>query len=121
MLNTRLIGTTQDTVKLNNGSLISCKAKGRIALIGKRNGVGILYGHKVHGFIAWFFWRLYYLGNLPTIEKKLRVMADWFIDLLTPIRYVIFMIKEDKTVMKSSPTSGNALSCIRSLTGVTLF
>jgi NADH dehydrogenase len=55
--------------------------KGVMALIGKRNGVGILFGHKMHGFIAWFMWRLYYLGNLPTAEKKLRVMVNWFIDL----------------------------------------
>jgi NADH:ubiquinone reductase (H+-translocating) len=57
------------------------KTKGMMALIGQRNGVGILFGHKVHGFIAWWFWRSYYLGNLPTLEKKLRVSVDWFIDL----------------------------------------
>ena len=57
------------------------KTKGVMALIGKRNGVGILFGHKVHGFTAWWLWRSYYLGNLPTLEKKLRVMADWVIDL----------------------------------------
>jgi NADH:ubiquinone reductase (H+-translocating) len=57
------------------------KTKGMMALIGKRNGVGILFGHKVHGFTAWWLWRSYYLGNLPTVEKKLRVIVDWFIDL----------------------------------------
>lgn len=57
------------------------KTKGVMALIGKRDAVGILLGHEVHGFAAWFLWRLYYLGNLPTTEKKLRVMVDWFIDL----------------------------------------
>jgi NADH:quinone reductase (non-electrogenic) len=57
------------------------KTKGMMALIGKRNGVGILLRHKVHGFTAWFLWRLYYLGNLPTVEKKLRVALDWTIDL----------------------------------------
>ncbi len=57
------------------------KTKGMMALIGKRNGVGILFGYKVHGFTAWWLWRSYYLGNLPTVEKKLRVMVDWFIDL----------------------------------------
>jgi NADH dehydrogenase len=57
------------------------KTKGVMALIGKRNGVGILLGHKVHGFTAWWLWRLYYLGNLPTTEKKLRVTVDWTIDL----------------------------------------
>ena len=50
-------------------------------LIGMRNGGGILLGHKVHGFTAWFLWRLYYLGNLRTTEKKLRVTVDWIIDL----------------------------------------
>jgi NADH:ubiquinone reductase (H+-translocating) len=57
------------------------KTKGVMALIGQRNGVGILLGHKVHGFTAWWLWRSYYLGNLPTLEKKLRVSVDWFIDL----------------------------------------
>ena len=57
------------------------KTKGVMALIGKRNGVGILLGHKVHGFTAWWLWRLYYLGILPTTEKKLRVTVDWIIDL----------------------------------------
>src|SRR5215831_12305960 len=57
------------------------KTKGMMALIGQRNGVGILFGHKVHGFTAWWLWRSYYLGNLPTLEKKLRVSVDWFIDL----------------------------------------
>jgi NADH dehydrogenase len=57
------------------------KTKGVMTLIGRRNGVGILLGHKVQGFTAWFFWRFYYLSTLPTAQKKLRVMTDWFIDL----------------------------------------
>jgi len=58
------------------------KSKGVMAEIGKRTAVGDLLGIKVHGFIAWWIWRSYYLSNLPTIQKKLRVMADWSIDLL---------------------------------------
>lgn len=65
----------------NNKRSFDYKAKGIMAVIGKRNGVGILFGYKVHGFVAWWFWRFYYLSNVPTIEKKLRVMVDWFIDL----------------------------------------
>ena len=57
------------------------KTKGVMTLIGKRNGVGIILGHKIHGFAAWWFWRSYYLVNLPTVEKKLRVLVDWIIDL----------------------------------------
>jgi NADH:ubiquinone reductase (H+-translocating) len=61
--------------------LLDYKTKGVMTLIGRRNGVGILLGYKVHGFTAWFFWRFYYLSTLPTVQKKLRVMTDWFIDL----------------------------------------
>jgi NADH dehydrogenase len=50
--------------------------KGVMAEIGKRTGVGDLLGFKVHGFIAWWIWRSYYLSDLPTIQKKLRVMGD---------------------------------------------
>ena len=57
------------------------KTKGVMTLIGRRNGVGILLGIKVQGFTAWFFWRFYYLSTLPTVQKKLRVMTDWLIDL----------------------------------------
>lgn len=57
------------------------KTKGIMAKIGKRNGVGELLGYKVQGFVAWWLWRSYYLAKLPTVEKKLRVMVDWGIDL----------------------------------------
>ena len=65
----------------NNKKVFDYKTKGVMTLVGRRNGVGILLGHKVQGFTAWFFWRFYYLSTLPTVQKKLRVMTDWFIDL----------------------------------------
>ena len=58
------------------------KTKGIMAEIGKRTAVGDVLGIKVHGFVAWWMWRSYYLSQLPTIQKKLRVMVDWSIDLL---------------------------------------
>jgi NADH dehydrogenase len=52
-----------------------------MAEIGKRTGVATLFGFKVHGFIAWWLWRTFYLTNLPTFQKKLKVMSDWTMDL----------------------------------------
>ena len=52
-----------------------------MATIGKRNGVAILLGLKIHGLAAWWLWRTFYLVNMPTIEKRLRVMVDWTIDI----------------------------------------
>jgi NADH dehydrogenase len=77
----------------NSRKAFDYKTKGVMTLIGRRNGVGILLGFKVHGFTAWWFWRSYYLLNLPTVEKKLRVMVDWFIDLF---------FKRDVTRLKST-------------------
>jgi NADH dehydrogenase FAD-containing subunit len=57
------------------------KTKGTMAEIGKRTGVGDILGLKVYGFVAWWIWRTYYLATLPTVEKKIRVMIDWTIDL----------------------------------------
>jgi NADH dehydrogenase len=53
-----------------------------MAEIGKRSGVATLFGFKVHGFAAWWLWRTFYLANLPTKQKKLKVMVDWTMDLL---------------------------------------
>jgi len=59
-------------------------SKGSMAKIGKRNGVALLMGNKIHGFAAWLLWRQYYLSTLPTTEKKFRVAIDWFADLFFP-------------------------------------
>jgi hypothetical protein len=54
-----------------------------MAEIGKRTGVATILGIKSHGFAAWWLWRTYYLGNLPTLKKKIKVMGDWTSDLIS--------------------------------------
>ncbi|MGI0060161.1 MAG: hypothetical protein ACREBJ_10390, partial [Nitrosotalea sp.] len=68
---------------IRGGSKVSFnyKSRGIMAQIGKRNGVGILFGIKTHGLLAWMIWRAYYLSQLSTFEKKFRVLIDWSIDL----------------------------------------
>ncbi|MER5174190.1 MAG: NAD(P)/FAD-dependent oxidoreductase [Candidatus Nitrosocosmicus sp.] len=69
--------------KEGNKKKFDYKTKGMMAEIGKRTGVAILFGKiKIHGFLAWWLWRSYYLANLPTVQKKLKVMGDWTSDLL---------------------------------------
>jgi len=36
------------------------------------------------GLLAWLMWRGIYLGKLPGLERKVRVMADWVIELFFP-------------------------------------
>jgi len=58
--------------------------KGSMAKIGKKDGVALLLGHEIKGFLAWLIWKQYYLSTLPTNEKKIRVGIDWFIDMFFP-------------------------------------
>jgi NADH dehydrogenase len=67
----------------NKKAKFDYKTIGMMAEIGKRAGVATILGFKLHGFVAWWLWRTYYLGNLPTIKKKLKVMGDWTSDLIS--------------------------------------
>jgi NADH dehydrogenase FAD-containing subunit len=76
----------------NNKKVFDYKTKGMMATIGKRSGIGKILGLEVQGFLAWWIWRTYYLANLPTLQKKLRVMADWTLDIF---------FKRDVTMLKT--------------------
>jgi NADH dehydrogenase len=56
--------------------------KGVMATIGKRTGVALLNGRKIHGFSAWLLWRSFYWMHLPTTEKKIKVGFDWLLSLI---------------------------------------
>lgn len=58
------------------------KTKGMMAEIGKRTGIAVLFGRKIHGFVAWWLWRTFYLSNLPKARKKIKVVSDWTADLI---------------------------------------
>jgi len=79
----------------DNRVKIDYKTKGMMAEIGKRTGVATLFGLRIRGFAAWWLWRTYYLLNLPTTKKKLKVMGDWTSDLLFPPD--VAMIKRSDT------------------------
>jgi NADH:ubiquinone reductase (H+-translocating) len=82
--------------KRNKKQKFDYKTKGMMAEIGKRTGVAMLFGFKIHGFFAWWLWRTFYLSNLPTIKKKLKVMGDWTMDLIyKPDVAIIKGYKED--------------------------
>jgi NADH:ubiquinone reductase (H+-translocating) len=58
---------------------------GMMAALGGRKAVAQLPGDRViTGFVAWFFWRTYYLARLPGLDRKLRVAFDWTLELLFP-------------------------------------
>jgi NADH dehydrogenase len=55
---------------------------GQLAAIGRRSGVARILGFRFSGFLAWWLWRTIYLSKLPGLERKVRVMIDWTLDVL---------------------------------------
>ena len=58
------------------------KTIGLLAAIGRRTGVARILGFNFSGVIAWSLWRAVYLSKLPRIEKKVRVVLDWLLDII---------------------------------------
>lgn len=60
------------------------KGLGELAAIGHHKAVANVFGFNFSGFIAWFMWRTIYLSKLPGLDRKLRVMVEWTLDIFFP-------------------------------------
>jgi NADH dehydrogenase len=55
----------------------SYQARGEMAAIGHRKGVAQLFGIPLSGLPAWLLWRAYYLSQMPTLGRKVRIFVEW--------------------------------------------
>ena len=53
------------------------RARGQMAAIGHRRGVADAFGIPLWGLPAWLLWRAYYLSQMPTLGRKLRIFVEW--------------------------------------------
>ena len=60
------------------------KHVGTVASLGLHKGVAQVYGVKVRGWPAWFMHRTYHLAQMPTLNRKVRIVLDWTLALLFP-------------------------------------
>jgi NADH:ubiquinone reductase (H+-translocating) len=60
------------------------RSRGAMASIGHRKGVAQLYGVPLAGLPAWLLWRAYYLSQMPTLRRKLRIYVEWTWGMLFP-------------------------------------
>lgn len=51
---------------------------GTVASLGIGKGVARIMGHNLRGFSAWTAHRGYHVYAMPTINRKVRIMMDWF-------------------------------------------
>ncbi|NGO43218.1 NAD(P)/FAD-dependent oxidoreductase [Streptomyces ureilyticus] len=68
---------------------------GVLVSLGHRTAAGEIGGRQISGFLAWVLWRSVYLSKLPSAEKRLRVLADWTLDLVFP-RDIALSTKDDR-------------------------
>jgi len=54
---------------------------GSLASLGLHKGVAEVYGIKVRGWPAWFMHRTYHMTRIPSLDRKIRVIADWTLQL----------------------------------------
>jgi NADH dehydrogenase len=55
----------------------AAQPRGMMAAIGRRNGVAEVFGIGFSGLPAWLLWRAYYLSQMPTLRRKLRIFVEW--------------------------------------------
>jgi NADH:ubiquinone reductase (H+-translocating) len=73
---------------------------GILVALGHRTAVAEIRGRQFTGFAAWLLWRGIYLMKLPGLERKIRVAADWAMDLVFP---------RDIVVTTSTPTVSDTI------------
>jgi NADH dehydrogenase len=79
---------------------------GQMAIVGERTGVADVMGLRFSGYFAWFLWRTYYLMRIPQLEKRLRVVLDWTLDLFFKRDLVQLAVsREHHLVAKAGPVS----------------
>jgi NADH dehydrogenase len=75
---------------------------GQLASIGHRTGVGIVFGVRVRGLLAWFMWRGYYWSRTPGFNRKVRVALDWLLTAIFGTDPVQLKVEDAHSAMGSS-------------------
>ncbi len=57
------------------------RSTGVMVTLGGYRGAAEIFGFKLQGFLAWFLFRTFWLVQLPGIDRKLRAMLHWTIEL----------------------------------------
>ena len=60
------------------------RSLGSLCVIGHHTACAEILGLKFSGLFAWLLWRGVYLTKLPGLERKVRVLTDWTLELFFP-------------------------------------
>ena len=57
---------------------------GHVATLGHHNGICVIGGLRIRGLFAWWLTRTIHLLKLPGLDRKLRIVMDWTLELIFP-------------------------------------
>src|ERR1700736_1178899 len=60
------------------------RSLGTLCIVGYHTACAEIRGRKFSGLFAWLLWRGVYLSKLPSLERKVRVLTDWTLELFFP-------------------------------------
>ena len=77
----------------------SYQSKGSMATVGHMKGVASVFGVKLTGLAAWLFWRAYYLSQMPTLGRKIRIYVDWTWGMFFPVDITHFRFQRTAEII----------------------
>ncbi|HET7887949.1 MAG TPA: hypothetical protein VFL62_17135, partial [Bradyrhizobium sp.] len=84
--------------------------RGMMAAIGHMNGVAEVFGIPLSGLPAWLIWRAYYLSEMPTLGRKLRIYVEWTWGMFFPTDITHFRFtRSGQTIGRSNEQLGHGL------------
>ena len=77
------------------------RALGSLCVVGHHTACAELGGLKFSGLFAWLLWRGVYLSKLPGLERKVRVLTDWALELFFP-RDIVQTLEFDRPGLRQN-------------------
>jgi NADH dehydrogenase len=87
---------------------------GSLAVLGHRTAVAEIKGRRFAGFPAWWMWRTVYLSKLPRLDRQIRVVVDWTLDLFFPADIVQLGMGRRRPQWENADSEGRASSAAAS-------
>jgi NADH dehydrogenase len=91
------------------------RSLGSMAAIGHRKGVAEVLGIAISGLPAWLLWRAYYLSQMPTLGRKLRIFVEWTWGMFFPndITHLRFTRSADLDANREMHDDANARTAVQ--------
>jgi NADH:ubiquinone reductase (H+-translocating) len=80
------------------------KPLGAMASIGHMKGVANVLGVPLSGLPAWLLWRAYYLSQMPTLGRKIRIFVEWSWGMFFPTDITHLRFPGSRAVQRTEQT-----------------